>query len=146
MDGDMIVRAIRLATVTILGVLIMSFAADASEQKEAAALKAAEKWLALVDAGNYGESWEAAAGYFQNAISQDQWQQALNAARRPLGKALSRNLKSRSFMTEMPGAPDGQYVIIQFDTSFENKGSGIETVTPMMDEDGSWRVSGYYIN
>lgn len=26
-----------------------------------------------------------------------------------------------------------------------NKKSAIETVTPMMDKDGKWRVSGYYI-
>lgn len=141
----MIVRAARLATVTILGVFMMCFTAGASEEKEAAALKAAQKWLALVDAGDYGESWETAAGYFQRAIGRDQWRQALNAARQPLGKALSRTLKSKSYMTQLPGAPDGQYVVIQFDTSFENKRSGIETVTPMMDADGSWRVSGYYI-
>ena len=45
----------------------------------------------------------------------------------------------------MPGAPDGEYVVIQFETSFENKKHAIETVTPMMDKDGTWRVSGYYI-
>ncbi len=43
------------------------------------------------------------------------------------------------------GAPDGEYVVIQFETSFEHKRSAIETVTPMMDRDGKWRVSGYYI-
>jgi len=45
----------------------------------------------------------------------------------------------------MPGAPDGKYVIIQYDTVFENKASAVETVTPMVDPDGSWRVSGYFI-
>ena len=139
------VRAMRLAAIAVFGVYLMCSTADASEAKEAAALKSAGKWLALVDAGNYSESWEAAAGYFQNAVSKEQWQQALNAARRPLGKVLSRNLKSKAFMTELPGAPDGQYVVIEFETSFENKRSGIETVTPLMDEHGSWRVSGYYI-
>jgi ribosomal protein S17E len=36
-------------------------------------------------------------------------------------------------------------VIIQYDSSFENKKSAVETVTPMLDKDGKWRVSGYYI-
>jgi hypothetical protein len=45
----------------------------------------------------------------------------------------------------LPGAPDGEYVVIQFATSFENKKSAIETVTPMLDSDGEWRVSGYFI-
>jgi hypothetical protein len=35
--------------------------------------------------------------------------------------------------------------VIQFDTSFKNKKSAIETVTAMLDKDGKWRVSGYFI-
>ena len=34
----------------------------------------------------------------------------------------------------MPGAPDGQYVVIQFETSFQNKKSAIKTVTPMFEK------------
>lgn len=48
-------------------------------------------------------------------------------------------------MTQLPGAPDGEYAVIQFETSFANKKSAIETVTPMKDPDGKWRVSGYFI-
>jgi hypothetical protein len=48
-------------------------------------------------------------------------------------------------MTTMPGAPDGEYVVIQYQTTFEHKNSAVETVTPMLDNDGQWRVSGYYI-
>jgi len=47
-------------------------------------------------------------------------------------------------MTSLPGAPDGQYVVLRFETSFDNKAKAIETVTPMLD-DGTWRVSGYYV-
>ncbi|MGB3565135.1 MAG: DUF4019 domain-containing protein, partial [Thermoanaerobaculia bacterium] len=63
----------------------------------------------------------------------------------PLGKVLSRKVKSKQYATSLPGAPDGEYVVIQFETSFENKTTAIETVTPMKDEDGKWRVSGYFI-
>ena len=45
----------------------------------------------------------------------------------------------------LPGAPDGHYVVLHYETSFENKKTAIETVTPMLDQDGDWRVSGYYI-
>ncbi len=48
-------------------------------------------------------------------------------------------------MTSLPGAPDGEYVVIQIQTSFENKKSAVETITPMLDKDGRWRVSGYQI-
>jgi hypothetical protein len=36
-------------------------------------------------------------------------------------------------------------VIVQFDTSFANKKEAVETITPMLDPDGQWKVSGYYI-
>ena len=88
---------------------------------------------------------ETAAELFKNGISMEQWKQSLNAARRPLGKVTKRTVKSKQYTTSLPGAPDGQYVVIQYETSFENKKAAIETVTPMMDRDGKWRVSGYYI-
>ncbi len=50
-----------------------------------------------------------------------------------------------TFTRTVPGAPDGEYVVIQFDTQFENKAAAVETVTPMREKDGSWRVSGYFI-
>ena len=65
--------------------------------------------------------------------------------RKPLGKLVSRKVKSASYATSLPGEPDGHYVVIEFNTTFENKKSGIDTVTPKMDKDGMWRVSGYYI-
>jgi len=65
--------------------------------------------------------------------------------RLPLGKVISRWVMSKTPTKNVPGGPDGEYVIIQFKTSFENKADSIETVTPMLDKDGARRVSGYYI-
>ena len=135
-----------LACFTSICILVLAGVAMAQDSnKEQAAVTVANKWLVMVDQGNYGASWEEAAQYFKNAVTQDQWEQALQAVRSPLGALLSRKVKSTNYMTSVPGAPDGEYVVIQFDTSFENKQSAIETVTPMVDKDGSWRVSGYYI-
>jgi hypothetical protein len=116
-----------------------------NREKEKAAVAAAEQWLLWVDAGKYDQSWKEAAKYFKDAVSQDKWQQSLQAVRDPLGRLISRKEKRRVYTTSLPGAPDGEYVVIQFETSFKNKKAAVETVTPMMDKDGSWRVSGYYI-
>jgi hypothetical protein len=69
----------------------------------------------------------------------------MQAVRKPLGKLVTRKVKTKTYRTSLPGAPDGEYVVIEFETSFENKKWAVETVTPMMDKDGKWRVSGYYI-
>ncbi len=131
-------------------VAIVSCAGCAQKQKtnpeaEKAALEAAGAWLELLDSGKYSESWEEAAGYVKALANKENWQKTFQGVRQPLGKMVSRELKSTSYTTSAPGAPDGQYVIIQYKTSFENKASAIETVTPMLDKDGRWRVSGYYI-
>ena len=110
-----------------------------------AAERAALDWLALTDRGDAAASWEAAASLFRGAVTVHQWEQALGAARGPLGGVVSRRLESAHAASELPGAPDGEYVVFQFDTSFEHKRTAIETVTPMRDSDGQWRVSGYFI-
>ena len=99
----------------------------------------------LVDAGDYEESWREAAALFRGAVSEEDWKKAIVGARQPLGKRLSRKVKSRTFQESLPGAPDGKYVVLEFDTSFENKKTAVETVTPMQDPDGAFRVSGYFI-
>jgi hypothetical protein len=120
--------------------------AGAADQKaEEAATARAEAWLALVDQGKYAESWDAAAALFKASLTKENWTQALTAARSPLGKLVSRTLKSRQYAASLPGAPDGKYVVIQYDSVFENKKGAVETVTPMLDPDGTWRVSGYFI-
>ncbi len=113
--------------------------------EQVAAIEAAECWLQLVDDGAYGQSWMQAAEFFRKNVTEQMWNSSLEGIRRPLGKMLSRKVKSSRYSTEVPGGPDGQYVIIQFETSFENKSRAVETVTPMLEPDGRWRVSGYYI-
>lgn len=134
--------------VLLLSCLSLVFDAQilgADEAAEKAAQEAAKQWLALVDQGKYAESWEGAAAYFKNAVSEQQWLQSMKAVRQPLGKLMSRRLLSATFTKTLPGAPDGQYVVIQYTTSFENKASAVETVTPMRESDRQWRVSGYFI-
>ncbi len=125
--------------------LLSAIPASASEMAEKKAIEASHAWLKLVDNGQYAKSWETAAEIFKNAVSQEQWNQSLSTARKPLGKPIKRTVKSKRYMTSLPGAPDGEYVVIQYETSFENKKASIETVTPMLEKDGTWRVSGYYI-
>lgn len=119
--------------------------AIAGQSPEQSAQQAAESWLALTDNGKYAESWNQAGDIFRLAITKDQWINAIHAVRGPLGKLLSRSLLSAKFTTTLPGAPDGQYVVIQYQTVFEKKRAAIETITPMLENDGKWRVSGYYV-
>jgi hypothetical protein len=116
-----------------------------AQSSEDLATPIAESWLALVDDGKIEGSWKATSSYFRNVVTKEQWIKSMNAYRKPLGKIMTRKVESRQYTTSLPGAPDGEYVVIQCKTSFTNKKSAIETITPMKDKDGKWRVSGYYI-
>jgi hypothetical protein len=125
--------------------LVVSSAGAGGNDAVAAAERSAEAWLALTDGGRYGESWDAAASMFKAAVSKADWDKALKAVRAPLGALKARKVKSATFTTSLPGVPDGEYVVIQYDSQFENKAAAVETVTPIREKDGSWRVSGYFI-
>jgi hypothetical protein len=128
-------------------ILILAFLQPlwAVSTKELNAQKASDAWLSMVDEGKYAESWQNTSSYFKNVINESQWAKTLKSVRRPLGELLSRKAVSQNYTKTLPGAPDGEYVVIQYESSFQNKASAIETVTPSLEEDGIWRVSGYYI-
>ena len=135
----------RLLVFAVFAFLFICHPLLANPDKEAEALEAANAWLSIVDAGNYTESWGNTAQVFKNAVSETKWNEALTSFRKPLGEVLSRNVASIEYAAALHGAPDGEYVIIQYKTSFKNKASSIETVTPSLEKDGVWRVSGYFI-
>jgi hypothetical protein len=116
-----------------------------TQKPEQLAQKAAESWLTLTDSGKYAETWDEASQLFKGTIAKDLWVSTIKGVRTPLGAVQSRKFKSATYTKSLPGAPDGEYVVIQFDTSFANKQSAVETITPMLDKDGKWRVSGYQI-
>ena len=110
-----------------------------------AARAAAQTWLKAADAGDGARTWNLAAPLFQQSIAVERWTQALATARTPLGAVQQRALSSSTHATTLPGAPDGDYVVMQFHTAFEHKASAVETVTTARQSDGSWRVTGYFV-
>ena len=128
--------------VAVAGAMLVGCSEDDTEQE---AVAAAEAWLAIVDRGDYAQSHAQAAEYFKSNVPAATWQQQIAGVRGPLGALQSRTVTSTQVETSLPGAPDGEYVVILFQTSYENKASAIETVTPMRDPDGVFRVSGYFI-
>ena len=127
--------------------LVIAIAVSSGQAEDVDTLPAqaaANAWLATVDGGAYGASWDQGAALFQKTVTRENWEKAMAAVRAPLGGAGPRKVRSVTYTRILPNAPEGEYVVIQYDTLFENRPS-IETVTPMRDKDGTWRVSGYFI-
>jgi hypothetical protein len=132
--------AIALAALSA-GSLAFASSTPSTEPAKVAALA----WLNLVDAADSRTSWEQASVNFKSAVSSAQWSQALSGVRGPLGALRQREPKTAQFTKTLPGAPDGQYVVLQYQSSFQSKANAMETVTVVLDQDGTWRVVGYFI-
>ncbi|MEI8605844.1 DUF4019 domain-containing protein [Pseudoalteromonas sp. B160] len=83
-------------------------------------------------------------GVFQKNVPQALWVSKLEQVRTPLGAVTSREGISRQVLTSIPQLPDGDYVILEFQTDFENKAQSIETVTLKKSAE-QWQVIGYFI-
>ena len=132
------------AAVLSLAVCVQPAIAQESAMPTQAAAAAAEAWLPLVDGGDYAASWSRTAASSRGLVTQQQWNDAMRKTRAPYGAVWSRSLLRAHHTTSLPNAPAGEYVVIQYQTEFANK-AGIETLVPMREPDGSWKVSGYYI-
>jgi hypothetical protein len=110
-----------------------------------AATSAAQDWLAQVDNGNYGGSWDNASTLFQQRISRAQWENTMGGGRSAYGTVVSRQLKSATLDSNLPGAPGAKYVAIQFRTKFANAPVLIENITPVQEANGQWRVAAYFV-
>ncbi len=109
------------------------------------ATEVAQIWLSLVDNGQYSQSWDLAATPFQAGVSSSAWDSVIQKTRALFGPMKKRTLAASKYMTTLPGAPDGEYVVLQYQSQFEHKANAVETITPMKDRDGTWKVAGYFI-
>jgi hypothetical protein len=133
--------AVGLLIAGVVGPAVVSGEPEAEKR----ATEAAMIWLGLIDGGRYAQSWKDASAYFRGAVTEKSWEASLRGVRAPLGTAQSRAVRLTKEATSLPGAPDGQYVVIELQTSFAAKASAVETVTFVKERDGTWKAAGYFI-
>ncbi len=101
---------------------------------------AAREWLALVDAGNWRDSFDAAGESFREVNTVAGWTEASEQARTPLGDMRSREVVEVKYLN----APPRGYRSIVFFTTFADGGEALEMITLEREPTG-WHVVGYVI-
>jgi hypothetical protein len=117
---------------------------DPHQAEEQAAERQALGFLGYLDQGRFADSYAYTGMLIRTSLDRDTFAQKLESARNGTGAMVSRNLIDASYSTSVPGAPEGQYVILHYATSFANRQDTVETVTLAFAK-SYWRVSGYYI-
>lgn len=111
----------------------------------AAAGAESDRWLEMIDHGNYAETWVAAAVVLQESVPQQEWIADLAARQPKLGRTIMRERKSENYSKTLRGAPTGDYVIVTYLTKFEKTPLVEETLAVAKDAIGQWHVAGYDI-
>jgi hypothetical protein len=134
----------RIVSLALVAVLPTLAAAD-EEINLTPAIEGATAWIALLDAQRYGESWDRASALFQEATPRLKWETMAQTVRSPLGIVQGRKMHSATHERSLPGAPAGEYVVIRYETHFLNRPFSTETITSSREKDGTWKISGYFI-
>ncbi|NVK31507.1 MAG: DUF4019 domain-containing protein [Gammaproteobacteria bacterium] len=100
-------------------------------------------WLARLDAGDYSSAYGNASALIHAAVSERDFTRQFAAARQ-LGEIDSRTLISAQIFQQLPDAPEGEYVVMQFRAKCPDGSELIETVTPAYEND-QWAVAGYFV-
>ena len=111
-----------------------------------ATIEAGEKWLALLDAGKFGAAWDVSSAHLKSVVTRQKWVTEIGKARKPFGKLATRKAERFARAHSLPGAPEGDYSIVEFDSTYANGKRATEQVIWMFESKSkAWRVSGYFI-
>ena len=104
-----------------IATLLTAAAAWADDGELESAQELALSWLSLTDNQQFETSWNDASTFFQAAISESHWTSSVNAARSSFGRLKTRTITASTFSKTLLGAPNGNYIVFQFDTVFEKQ-------------------------
>ena len=103
----------------------------------------ARAWLKLVDSGDYKDSWENTSPLFKGKTSEGAWIKSITANRAPRGAITARYIATAGATKSLSGFPDGEYVVLQFYTTFGENGLALETITLAKAKDDTWQIADY---
>jgi hypothetical protein len=111
---------------------------------EQAAERQALGFLGYLDQGRFADSYDYTGMLIRAQVDRASFTSQIEKARAGVGAMQARDLIDAAYSTTVPGAPEGQYVVLHYHTNFANRHDVVETLTLAFAK-GYWRVSGYYI-
>ena len=138
------ILAALLLPISPVSVMPGTFAASSATSEAAspaAAARAAEKFLVLVDESRWAESYAATGAQFRALNTLERWSEVSARVRPPLGKLLTRNLVTNEYV---PAPPEG-YRLVKFRSAYASGTQQTESIS-LAWEDGAWKVVGIVID
>ncbi|QOJ24479.1 MAG: DUF4019 domain-containing protein [Gammaproteobacteria bacterium] len=133
----------------LIVLLLLLFCTSAAHAQESNILEKVESsaraWLGLIDSGKYKESWENASPLFKEKTAEAAWIKSITVIRTLRGAVNARYIATAGSTQSLSGFPDGEYVVLQFYTTFAEKGLALETITLAKTQNDAWQIAAYEI-
>lgn len=100
-----------------------------------------------IDAGQAAQLWDSASAVTRSSVKRETFVESVARVRTPLGAASGREWISVSRQTGggQGGLPAGNYISVELATSFAGNRTARELVSFRLDDDGTWRFTGYVL-
>jgi len=114
--------------------------------RDAAVCDLAGQFVCRLDAGDYSGAWMALDAHARLLKTAQDWQRYQAAIRSAYGPLQQRRFRSLDHRGTYSQHPDGDYVVVCFDSRFADKQAAIETVVLRQEPAGAVSIIAYYIN
>ena len=118
-------------------------AGPAPGETERDVLKAANEFLAVMDAGTFGQLYDMSASWAKQKTTRGKTSQTHQKIRDSFGKAVQRTLYRAHQIDQDPNLPKGRYAVVLYKSRFERQPVLWEALVLNVDTDGQWRVITY---
>lgn len=118
----------------------------AADNEPSDIVQAALRVAQLIDEGKAAQVWDGASPASKKALDQKKFADGIAQTRKALGAPTNRAwvMVSRQIVPASKGTPAGLYASARFETRFASR-TAHELISFRLDEDNTWRVSGYVV-
>ena len=135
-----------LVLMTLALIIIPAMNKTPDEETSVKSTDAAVKFLYLIDNKEYAQSWEVSSAHLKKTVNKDDWVEKLAQIRDAAGTVVERVKDDVTYLEAAGDLPQGEYVVIRFNSKFSKKPRVIESVTLFLGDKDQWRVAGYFLN
>ena len=126
-------------------IILVPFLKDEPDpEKVRRASVAAMDFLQLIDKGEFETARKEGAELLKQKVTLNGWIAKLDGVQTTLGSVIDREQIDVSYSTTAKDSPDGEYVMLTFNSKYKRKIDVKETIIVMLDKNRGWRVAGYF--
>jgi len=134
--------------IAIAGFLLttVSTPTNAEINIQAVAIETAENFFELIEHGELEQAFNSTTDIHKDHKVKDAWINSSLIQKKYYGSLINRAIKTVTSKNTIPDHPDGTYLTVIYETTFQNKEKAYERIDLMLVSENLWKVTEYFYN